>query len=407
MDDGGPYRAYSAVDADVNPTDERQLVLRRAQSASLYLLHLTNWDCPKLLQKLTGRSYEYPVDGYIGDDEGLPHLREALGHFIQQSEGMAVPPELSLSVAWSGTTRAIEAMVNAVARRRPGSVALVPQPGWGYSVAAEKAGLVPLSYPVDPAVAVFQPSSLEQVAGSLAPARVGLIVVNAQHYPTGVEFGEDAIEAVSRVAEAANAFILADNTYFDMHVPDFVPTSPLRVFSRIRSSERVLYVRSLGKQFGVNGWGLGAIASPADLAKEIQQAIRGHSYVYNGRLQAAMASWLESDSSASFTAARQRTIRHNASTLQGSLLELGFGSDRLKFYSGTPHLIFDTRASSDEEQDVLRRGLLAETGVYVGPMRGSGARGWLSVSVARPRATIEGAAQALLRSRVLAEVAAR
>ncbi|AXK35658.1 aminotransferase class I/II-fold pyridoxal phosphate-dependent enzyme [Streptomyces armeniacus] len=69
---------------------------------------------------------------------------------------------------------------------------------------------------------------------------------------------------------------------------------------------RWLAVRSLGRQFGCNGWGIGAVTGAPDTLEALfGRLLPQHTYATAVPLQAAMAAWLRDEASAAHLAAQR------------------------------------------------------------------------------------------------------
>src|SRR5262249_1422527 len=126
-----------------------------------------------------------------------------------------------------------------------------------------------------------------------------------------------------------------------------LPTSSLAVLLLEQggaSTPPWLAVRSLGKQFDCNGWGLGAVMGPPALLHELVTRWRPqHLYNYLGFLQAAMAEWLPSPQAAAYTRMRQVSIAGNRVRVRRCLqATLGYPVDAVRDGTCTSFMLFET-----------------------------------------------------------------
>lgn len=256
----------------------------------------------KALSQVPGSSHGYQISMY-----GLPELRTVLKDYVADTQRLPRTPGWELAVSWTGTRSAMRdfalhvAAERARAGRPPGRI-LAVAPAWDYAGFTEPLGFETGYVPFDP----DRPngpsvSDIRQAAAAHGPGELSLVVVNAQHNPTGANFSPDVVGALVDVALEHQAAVLVDDAYYGACPPEQV-TSALRVLlDRLGGNTRAvpwLGVRSLGKQFHCNGWALGAVVAEPYLLDTLVNDIRPqHTFNTAVHLQWAMAQWL-SDSAA-------------------------------------------------------------------------------------------------------------
>jgi N-succinyldiaminopimelate aminotransferase len=270
---------------------------------------------PGLVAALSG-SLPQHCHGYIVAPHGLPDLQRVLREYVARThllDGFHAGRDYEVSVAQNGTRNSMYDFGRLLLTGRAGAArVLIPDPGWDYAGVFEGLGYEVSHYPLAAAEA-YQPRP-QLVAEQLAHARaddphgVLLVVVNPQHNPTGANWTEPVVRRLVEAAFAANAAVLLDDAYFGMHDPNARPTCGLRVLLETAGpSSQWLAVRSLGKQFHCNGWGIGAVTGPpATVAAMVNRMLHHRAFVSSVPLQAAMAAWLRSPDSDAYLAATNR-----------------------------------------------------------------------------------------------------
>lgn len=96
----------------------------------------------------------------------------------------------------------------------------------------------------------------------LVTDRTRLIVVNTPHNPTGAVLSQADLERVYRIAEQAGAYVLSDEAYRWLALPDRPPLAkPARDLG-----PRAISVGTLSKPFGLPGLRIGWLAATAEIA---------------------------------------------------------------------------------------------------------------------------------------------
>ncbi|WP_435279953.1 pyridoxal phosphate-dependent aminotransferase [Streptomyces sp. 1222.5] len=182
-------------------------------------------------------------------------------------------------------------------------VVITATPGWGYEGVFAGLGYRSRHVPLR-ARDGYQPRWREFQRLLMGEDDVKLVIINAQHNPTAANWSESAVREIIRSSVAAGAAILLDDAYFAVHDPNVKPTSALRILleelSALPPETRPIWlaVRSLGKQFHCNGWGIGAITGhPATVDRLVNQVRFERTFVNAVPLQYAMAAWLQDPAS--------------------------------------------------------------------------------------------------------------
>ncbi|MEU7846061.1 pyridoxal phosphate-dependent aminotransferase [Micromonospora parva] len=237
--------------------------------------------------------------GYQLSMYGLPRLRTVLRDYIRDTHRLGgLDDRYELAVSWTGTRSVMRDFAELVAAQRGGGpppLALAVAPSWDYAGVLEQAGF---------AMAYLTPGEGDgwlptpDLIGSWRPdpgCRLGLVVINAQHNPTGLQWSAASVDAFIRLAAEHGAAVLIDDAYYGFIAPEAEPTSALAQMVAASAAMDVPWVavRSLGKQFNCNGWAIGAVTGPPGLLDDLVNDVRArHTYNHGAHLQSAMAHWL-------------------------------------------------------------------------------------------------------------------
>ena len=298
--------------------------------------------------------------GYQLSMYGLPELRSVLKRYIiedHQVPASAVEAQrLEVAVTWSGTRGSMFDLGRYLLARPPAGdtrapVVLSTGPSWDYTGVYQPLGFGFRYLSLRPQNG-FRPDAaeLDGLVTELERSpreRLALTIINAQHNPTAVNWDPDFIRAAIRRTWAAGGTVLLDDAYYRVHVPDCTPTSSLRILLEElehtpEARHRWLMVRSLGKQFHANGWGLGALVGAPDTVDIMVNELRvAHQLMYGGILQEAMARFLASPKSGRFLREQQLAWRDKRAcavrTLESGLC---YPSERIHPGTCTSYMLF-------------------------------------------------------------------
>lgn len=337
---------------------------------------------PLELSSLLSRTPRH-AHGYQLSMYGLPALREilrervAVEHRLPSSEGW------DLAASWTGTrsvmfdyARAIAQVPAARGKRR---IALAVGPSWDYAGVFAPLGFEMRYLHVRPEDD-FQPrpevlASLLHELDADARNELALVVVNAQHNPTGANWSETFVRALLSAAIERGAHVLIDDAYYAVHDPDVVPTSALAIMLELlgdappAARTRWIDVRSLGKQFHCNGWGLGAIvADPAILEDLVNRTRLQHQLMYGGILQEAMEQFLRSPGCDRFLRAQREGYREKRDVLRELLTrELGHPARSIHLGVCTSYAMVPVPRIFESAPERFVPEVFARTGVLIAP----------------------------------------
>ncbi len=278
--------------------------------------------------------------GYLLGAYGLPRLRAQLERYLWHGYELAGRVEsagLRTAVSWSGTRGAMFDFGRLLLAERTSActpVMLTCAPGWDYAGVFEPLGYQTEYLALHPEDG-FRPrvDRLRELAERLArdPWRsLALVVVNAQHNPTGVDWGDGFVAELIEVAAQAGAAVLIDDAHHALHDPGHTPTAAIRVLCQmLRQAGDApvpwLLTRSLGKEFSCNGWALGALIGEVALIDQLCADIAQHrQYSIAGPQQWAMARWLETGPVEDYLRERRERLAASRAAATAALVtELG------------------------------------------------------------------------------------
>ncbi|MCK1795000.1 pyridoxal phosphate-dependent aminotransferase [Streptomyces sp. XM4193] len=398
-----------------NPYHDVSLLRRYEQLGGdldkvLYLSLGETWSevAPGLVRALR-ESVPLHGHGYILTPYGLPALREVLRGYVTDSHRLAGVAELGVDyeVAVSqSSTRSAMFHYGRLLREETADTGARPlvvcsSPGWDYAGVFTALGYGMRHFAVRPEDA-YQPraAEVEELLRRSRGETTGplLLVLNAQHNPTGADWDERTVRRMVRAAAETGAAVLVDDAYYAVHDPHTPPTSALRVLleeygpaADPAPGRSWLAVRSLGKQFHCNGWGIGALTAPPRVLEALLgRLLPQHGYVSSVPLQAAMAAWLADEESETFLAAQRADYAQKRQEIAKRLVgDLGYPDEAFHAGSCGAYLLMRTpprraeratagtdaapsgrpgtgRGAEQEPGESFREFCLRRTGVLVG-----------------------------------------
>jgi aspartate/methionine/tyrosine aminotransferase len=307
---------------------------------------------PQSLLDLLGRAPRY-VHGYHIAMRGYPPLRRKLHKLIQRE--YSLKPEwyssgrYEVGVCATGTRSLMYDYARYLAKhqaagRKP--VLLTFAPGWDYAGPFRAAGFTPHFLPLLPERG-FVPVVAEILdavdAAERDPSTAAVFALNVQQNPTAQNLSPEFVTRILASLVERRIPILIDDAYFAVTAPGTEPTCAMRILMQLFDGVADdparypwLLVRSLGKQFGCNGWGTGiAVAPPALLEDLFNEWQLHHHYNINGLFQHALAEWIDSPDAEAYTRTQRNEIQDNrCQFLQLLHDQLGY-PDTVRSQSGT------------------------------------------------------------------------
>jgi aspartate/methionine/tyrosine aminotransferase len=216
-----------------------------------------DFDTPQVAKDATAASLERGEVHYSAN-AGTMDLRNAIADYLQDRRGTTYDPASEVIV----TVGANEAVFLALmAFCGPGDEVIVPVPAWAhYQSCIRLAGATPVPVMLD-AADNFR-LDLDAVAAAITP-RTRMVIICTPNNPTGGVASAEDIKKLAAVLEPTDALLMSDEIYADLVYAGARHESPAAVTSL---RERTLVIGGFAKAFAMDGWRLGWLAGPRELA---------------------------------------------------------------------------------------------------------------------------------------------
>ena len=316
-------RAFLQEDPLVAPVWDAKLLQEHFKTKSMaefiYMGFGETWyRAPAALRSYLGEAQAMD-HGYQFSPWGKPSYRAVLRDYILRDHGLPLESEWQVAYASTGSRMRMydfSRLLRARAQLEPAVIYALPS--WDYHGVFCKNGFRALAYDLR-VEEQFQPQP-EKIRKLLeATAQPGqnhhlVVVINAQHNPSGVMWQKERVAAILALALEFQTSVLIDDAYYGLVNPGLERVSVLALLHELLSTSTVripwLAVRSLGKQFHCNGWGLGAVVGESELLHELDTLFAEHTYSYGGAAQSAMSQWLLSPLSTEFLCQISKEYAH-------------------------------------------------------------------------------------------------
>jgi len=248
--------------ADVKPSMIRSIFDRAAELEAQggRVIHFEigrpDFDSPRVAKQATAEALEAGKVHYA-PNAGTATMRQAVSEYLADRRGTPYRPDGEVIV----TTGANEAVFLAVmAFCGPGDEVIVNVPAWShYQSCIRLAGATPVEVALD----ASRGYRLDVPALAAAVTdRTRMVVLCSPNNPTGTVASKDDLGAIAELLRPTDALLLSDEIYADL-------TYGTEHVSPATLSElypRTLCVGGVTKAFAMDGWRLGWLAAPAELA---------------------------------------------------------------------------------------------------------------------------------------------
>jgi aspartate/methionine/tyrosine aminotransferase len=286
---------------------------------------------------------------------GLPMLRQALAAHEQRFYGLTFDWQSEVMVT-SGATEALAASL--LALLEPGDEAILFQPSYdAYAPLVRRAGARPRLVTLRPPDWRIDPDALTKAFN----ARTKLVVLNNPLNPAGRVFSEEELDALARLVEAHDAYVVCDEVY--EHIV-FGGARHLPFISRPGMRQRSLKIGSAGKTFSLTGWKVGLVVGPPELIRVVSRAHQFLTFTTPPNLQTAVAFGL--GKSDAYFAELQLELQRRHDRLANGLRALDL---EVLPSQGSYFLSFDIRSTGFQGDDVaFCRHLIEKVGVAAIPI---------------------------------------
>jgi aspartate/methionine/tyrosine aminotransferase len=313
---------------------------------------------------------------------GVPRLSRAIDDHYARTYG--VDPDPAGIVVTTGSSAAF--LLAFLAAFDPGDRVALAAPGYPcYRNILQALGLRPVLLETEIADR-FQPTPelLEDAAGASGPLD-GLIVASPSN-PTGTMLSPERLASLVEWCRAHGTRVISDEIYHGITYGE--PATTL-----LSLDDDAIVVNSFSKYYSMTGWRLGWMVVPPDLRRAVECLAQNFFISPPTLSQLAAAAAFDCVDELE---ANVRRYGENREVLMRELPRAGF--DRLAPVDGAFYIYADVTSLTSDSVAYCRR-ILKETGVALtpgvdfDPLRG---HRYVRFSFSESRATIEGAARALL-----------
>jgi len=213
---------------------------------------------------------------------GLPALRQAIAAKFA-TQGLAVDADTEITVT-AGATQALYTTIAALLRT--GDEALILEPAYdSYAPAIIAQGATPLRVSLTPPSFAID---WDQVEATLTP-RTRLIILNNPNNPATSVLSADDLDALARIADKHDLFVLSDEVYEHL-VFDGAQHQSVLNHPTLRARSFAVY--SFGKTFHATGWKVGYCVAPPALTAEFRKVHQYLVFSVSTPMQHALAAHL-------------------------------------------------------------------------------------------------------------------
>jgi aspartate aminotransferase len=234
---------------------------REMKAAGLDVINLAggepDFDTPKHIQEAAFAAIR-AGDTHYPPSHGKPELLEAIVHKLARENRVTVSPNQILVTP--GGKWAIYAAL--AVTLNPGDEVMILDPSWvSYGPMVQLNGGVPVRVPL-PGDDHFRVS--EALLRQYVTERTKLIMVNSPNNPTGRVLRRDEIDALVKIANEFDLYVLSDEIYEHILYDDAVHMS---LAAEPGMAERTLIVNGFSKCYAMTGWRLGWLAAPEPITR--------------------------------------------------------------------------------------------------------------------------------------------
>ena len=188
---------------------------------------------------------------------GIDELKDAVLQKFQKENGLRY--ERAQVLISCGAKHSLYNLFQAVLN--PGDEVLIPAPYWvSYPDMALLAGARP--------VLVLAPESkgFKVSAGQLEKAispKTKLVVINSPSNPTGAAYSAEELQALARILEDKDLYVVSDECYEKIAFGNYVHSSIAALNPKLK--DKTIVVNAVSKTYSMTGWRIGYAAGPKDV----------------------------------------------------------------------------------------------------------------------------------------------
>jgi aminotransferase len=201
---------------------------------------------------------------------GTPSLRRAIADKYRTFYGMAIEPDLHVTVCCGATETMLSTLLAVL---NPGDEVIIFEPFYeNYGPGCIISGAIPKFVPLEPPHFTFDPDRLAQ---AVTP-RTKAIVFNSPNNPTGKVFSRAELQLIADLCLKHDLLAITDEIYEHI-VYDGLGHTPIATLPGM--AERTITISGISKSYSVTGWRVGYAVAPPDISVGIRRA---HDFVTVG-----------------------------------------------------------------------------------------------------------------------------
>ena len=239
----------------------------RAKGGRVFALDVgdTYREPPESARAETLLSATHPLVHAYAPPHGEPCLLDAIERRLEARSPPGHAPEREAIQIVSGATAGLSAACQTLLD--PGEEILIPTPCWPLIPGiARSRGVIVVQAPV--MTRLREPGfDLEAALASYITPRTAALYLNTPHNPTGAILSVEDLDAVARVAERHDLWILADEVYEDLWFETPPPPAP---WQRDDMRARTISTHSVSKAYGMAGARVGWTHGPVDAIRALR-----------------------------------------------------------------------------------------------------------------------------------------
>lgn len=333
---------------------------------------------------------------------GEEGLRNEVSRWVLQTTGSYYDPKTEVTIT-TGATEGLYAVINAFVN--PGDRVVVFEPYFdAYAQAIANAGgqIVPvrLHAPDTPIGMQAKGWGIDWAEfDAVAAGGFSMLLLNSPHNPTGKVFSAEELEHIATKVLKNNALVVCDEVYENLV---FGPAQHLSLAGLEKVRHLILRVSSAAKTFGFTGFKVGWVTAPASLMEHVRLVHQATVFCTNPHVQFGLAEVMADDTwLQNYLVSQRATYESKRDYLKATLERAGFSVQQSM---GTYFLMANFEALAGDISDVAYAKQLIETHsvaaipISVFYQKPPKSLPWLRFAFCKTQATLEKAADLLLRS---------